>query len=482
MRGAVAQPTDVLLRRAELRVGVIADVQIGAGRVTAVGARLDAQPGVPTVDLDGRALLPGLVDHHIHLMALAAADESVDCGPAAVRSRSDLGRVLREARRARPDGWLRGRGLDVDLVGPVDRITLDGAGIGPVRVQDRTGAVWHVDSIGLSELLASATGPPPPGMELDGGGSPTGRLFRLDSWLGARLRAGQMAPLMDLSRVGRQLAGRGVTAVTDATATNGPEELRLLAAAVADGSMPFRVTAMTGQPDIAVPPQLGTGPVKLVLDDDALPALDNLTASIRAAHDADRAIALHCVTVAQLVLALGALEDAGRRIGDRVEHASLVPESLLAAIAMSGVTVVTQPGLLRSRGDRFRQQVDAAEHGDLYRIATLRTAGVPVAGSTDAPFGPADPWLAIAAAVDRLTETGACIGRRETVSAASAIALFHGTPDVPGTPVRIEAGRRADLCVLASNWQAALDDPERVTLEATLVDGVITHGSLPAPH
>ena len=85
---------------------------------------------------------------------------------------------------------------------------------------------------------------------VDGGaaGEPTGRLFRLDGWLGQRLRdSGQGSSTAGLSAVGRSLAARGVTAVTDASVTSGPDELTILAAAAADGRLPFHVTAMTGR-------------------------------------------------------------------------------------------------------------------------------------------------------------------------------------------------------------------------------------------
>lgn len=105
-----------------------------------------------------------------------------------------------------------------------------------------------------------------------------------------------------------------------------------------------------------------------------------------------------------------ALGDAGPRPDDRIEHAALIPPELVPDLARLGVRVVTQPGFLAGRGDDFLRDVPPADRPDLYRCATLLQAGIPVALSSDAPFGPLDPWSVIAAAASR----------RQTRSAATA--------------------------------------------------------------
>jgi cytosine deaminase len=45
----------------------LVDVLVEAGRVTAVGPRLEAPPGVEVLEANGQVLLPGLVDSHLHL-------------------------------------------------------------------------------------------------------------------------------------------------------------------------------------------------------------------------------------------------------------------------------------------------------------------------------------------------------------------------------------------------------------------------------
>ena len=55
-----------MLLRAGRVAGVITDLLIVAGRVAAMGADLARPAGYEVVDLDGRIVLPGLWDNHVH--------------------------------------------------------------------------------------------------------------------------------------------------------------------------------------------------------------------------------------------------------------------------------------------------------------------------------------------------------------------------------------------------------------------------------
>ena len=66
------------------------DVRLKDGRIAAVG-QLAAEPSEQVIDAAGGALLPGLHDHHIHLLGYAASLNSVRCGPPAVSDAGDVG-------------------------------------------------------------------------------------------------------------------------------------------------------------------------------------------------------------------------------------------------------------------------------------------------------------------------------------------------------------------------------------------------------
>ncbi|HMJ74847.1 MAG TPA: amidohydrolase family protein [Iamia sp.] len=424
----------------------------------------DVPAGAEEVDLDGRPVLPGLADHHVHLFALAAARASVDLSPEALAAGGGLDRVLVAARARTPGGWLRGVGYDVATSGPLDRHRLDATGAGPMRVQDRTGILWVLDGPALAEVLPADARDVPDGVELVDG-RPTGVLVRLDHWLGHRVPT----PPMDLAAVGAELAASGVVVVMDAGADNDAPDLAALAAA----DLPVGVAAMTR--DVVARPvgSVALGPVKVLLDDTDLPDLAALSAHVAAAHAAGRGVAVHCVSEVQLALALAA----GIGPADRVEHASMLPDGLLAALAAAGPQVVVQPALVWARGDRFLAETDPADHAALHRLGALRRAGVRVAASSDAPFGPVDPWRSIATAVDRRTRTGASLGPDEAVTPLEALALHTGRVDDPAIPRRLVPGEPADLVVLDDDWSALATHPR---VAATARAGRLTHGHWPA--
>lgn len=462
---------EVLLRGAELDDGRRADVRVAGGRVTDIAARLSRRPGEEVVDCLGGALLPGLADHHLHLHALAADRRSVRCGPPTVRDGAGFAAALGSAT---PDahGWVRGVGYHESVAGDLDTAALDRFHAHrPVRVQHRSGALWIVNSR-AAERLSLADGDHP-GVERDATGAPTGRLWRADAWLRDRLPRSHPP---ELAHVGRELARLGITRVTDATPDLSPGALTALADSMGTGRLPQRVHllgAPLGSPrgDVFSRSRGPTvGPYKIVLADSGLPSLDGLVERIRAARSARRAVAVHAVTREALVLLLVALRETGTVPGDRIEHAALVPGELIGDIAALGLRVVTQPGFLADRGDAYVRDVPEDEHADLYRCRSLADAGVPVALSSDAPYGLLDPWAVMAAAVRRTTPLGDVLTAREALTPQAALNSLLAPLDYPGGPPRrIEAGSIADLVLLHTDRAGILADPTAQAVRATFL-------------
>jgi predicted amidohydrolase YtcJ len=441
----------LIIANAEI-AGRRADVRIDGGRIAEIGRGLR---GGPVIDAAGGALIPGLHDHHLHLLALAASLSSVDVSPDAVRGLHGL----RAAIAGAPGRRVRAVNYHDSVAGPLSRDVLDTIDpVRPVRVQQRTGSLWVLNSAALREVLPS--GEPPPCVET-ADGVPTGRIWRGDAWLRSRLPADPP----DLAAAGALLARRGVTAVTDTSATTGASEAALLARAARCDALPQRLVLMSGG-GLAPDPAFAVGPVKILLDDHDLPELGTLRTRIGEARGWGRAVAVHCVTAAELAITLAAFAAAGSGPGDRIEHGGVIPAAAIPVLARLGLTVATQPGLIAERGDRYRREVDAADLPDLYRCASLLRGGIPVLGSTDAPYTAPDPWAAMAAAIHRRTRSGAVLGGGERIPARAALRLFLARG-------AIRAGDPADLCLLRLPLAEALAAPSSSNLAATLIGGRI---------
>jgi predicted amidohydrolase YtcJ len=460
--------TGLLIRGAEVAGRRRVDVRVDGELVVEVGAALARTSGEPVIDAGGGALLPGLCDHHLHLTALAATETSVRCGPPTVRDAEALAAVLAGA-AGDAHGWVRGVGYVESVAGHLDAAALDRLDPGrPVRIQHRGGALWMFNGAAVARL--DLAGGAHPGIERTPDGSPTGRLWRGDDWLRSRLPP--PAP-PDLAAVGARLAALGITAVTDATPDLDDEAINLLGGAVARRDLPQRVHLL-GAPLRGghLGARLSVGPYKIVLADSSLPGLDSLVDRIRTAHGVGRSVAVHCVSREALLLLVAAVGLSGVRPGDRIEHASLVPAELLPEVARSGLRVVTQPGFLADRGDDYLADVPAGDHPDLYRCRSLLEAGVPVAFSSDAPYGPLDPWTVMAAAVHRRTRSGAVAGGAERIPFGAALHAYLGPPDDPGGAARrVVPGAPADLVLLDQSLADA--EPRAEAVRTVLISGSV---------
>jgi predicted amidohydrolase YtcJ len=430
----------MLIQRAMTLDGLVVDLRVGE-RIDEVADTLAPRPGEEVLDAAGGTVLPGLHDHHVHLFSAAAAQTSLRVGPPQVRDRDGFAAALASA-EAGDDGWIRAVGYHDSVAGPLDRAALDAmVPTVPLRVQHRSGVLWILNSAGLVRVGLA--------------GHPDGRLRSADAWSDALSR--NPTTLADLS--GR-LSSYGVTGITDATPDLHIADIVRLSKMHRHGELKQRVHCLA--------------PGKRILHDDDLD-LEQLTGWIAERHRDGSPVAIHCVTAAQLLVTIAALRETGCHPGDRIEHAAVVPPDCLTDVADLAVTVVTQPNFVAERGDQYLDEIPAAEHDQLWRVASLLHAGVPVALSTDMPFGDGDPWAAMRAAVHRTTPSGAVLGIDERISARTALTMLLGLPDQPARPRGIAPGEPADVCVLSVPPDTALAELDAGMVAATVFGGEIAY-------
>lgn len=440
------------VRQAWIGEEEIADIAIDGDRIVGIGAQL------PTVgdEIDGRGMsaLPGLHDHHLHILALAARRHSVDLrgadSPAQIRA-------MLAAAAPGPDGWIRAVNYHERVTGLPDAAMLDGwCPAVPLRVQDRTGALWILNGPGLRRI---GDRPLPSGAEQGADGRPTGRFWREDEWLRSALPA--CAPM--LADLGEALARLGLVALTDASATNGPEAAATLGGAQLSGALPQRLTLM-GNESLEQGAGYRVGPLKLLIDERDPPPIDELIARIGVARAQSRPVAAHCVTDTELALFLAALAGAGGSLpGDRIEHGGLITSAALTEIADRALTVATNPAFLHDRGDGYLRDVPPERWNDLYRARSILAAGVDLMAGSDAPYASVDPWLAMRTARGRMTANGKSIAAQERLTSIEAWRLYAGPPLAVGGP--------ADLLLCQGKPGEILNDLDGQRLCSTIVAG-----------
>jgi hypothetical protein len=152
------------------------------GRIAAIGAEEDipAELKRQPLNLEGRTVLPGLTDAHIHLEHYALGLQKIDCETST--RQECLERVAERARRTPPGEWILGHGwnqnrwpegfgraADLDAVAPAHPVYLTAKSLH---------AAW-ANSAALNRAGIHETTPDPPGGRFgrDADGSPDGILF-----------------------------------------------------------------------------------------------------------------------------------------------------------------------------------------------------------------------------------------------------------------------------------------------------------------
>ncbi|MFE2495018.1 amidohydrolase [Streptomyces scopuliridis] len=481
--------------------GPVCDVRIEGGRVSEIhpgGTTAPQGAGGPDVDLDGRTLLPGLWDAHVHIVQWAVARRRLDlAGTGSARGAAEAARE--RAASMGPGELLVGYGFRDGLWPDAPHKDLLDAVV-PDRPVLLVSADLH------AAWLNSA------GLALLGRGDHPNGLLRDEDCLRATAQLSSVTTEMSDAWVREacaEAARRGITGildfeyadnVTDWTRrmTTGPAAA---GAAVGDAAgdaaglpisvpmpmpmpipvpIPVRVAAAvypehldaaidrglhTGVALREVPGGLlETGPLKLFTDGslntrtalchDPYPGMpsggpgeyglaqltpEELTAVMRraAAHGMEPAV--HAIGDRANEIALDAFEAV--RCRGRIEHGQLLRPEDVPRFAALDVTVGVQP----THAVDDRDVAHRYWHGRTHRafpFADLLAAGAVLELGSDAPVAPLDPWRSIANAVARTDDARPAWHPEQRLSVAQALAASaRGRRSV-------RVGDRADLVVV----------------------------------
>ncbi len=491
--------TGVLLRHARIAPqGPLQDVLVAGGRIARVGEVDDHTGVVEVLDVEGRYVLPGLWDRHVHFEQWAQVRARLPLADA--ESASAAARLVAMHIGTRPratDGPVVGYGFR-DALWPdaPGRETLDAQSgeVPVVLISADLHSVWlNTAALRRYGYANDATG-----------------LLREDAAMSVIAAVGNVAEsVTDACCVDatRAAAARGLVGIVD---MERPWSLDTWRRRIAGGNRRLRVISAvwpehlddaiarrlhTGDIVDGTDGLLSVGPLKVITDGSLntrtafchdpyhavtgaaaeergvlLVDLDELSRLMVRANDSGFDCAVHAIGDAANSMVIQAFARTGAR--GSVEHAQLLDDSDVPRFAQLALIASVQPE--HALDDR-----DVADHywaGRTARAFPLRSlldAGAVLTLGSDAPVAPLDPWVAIAAAVHRSRDERPRWHPEQEITTADALAA--SMPPGRGS-LTLGEGDIADLMVLDGDpFTADARALRTMPVVATMVSGNWTH-------
>jgi len=485
---------------------------IANGRIAQVGRNEEilkaAAHGWESIDLQGKTVLPGFIDSHVHFLATALTATGIDLSE--TRSIKEiLEKLAEKATKTPPGEWILGffithlsdRGMPTRY--DLDRITTTH----PVRLFHRNGHLSSLNTKALEILKVPE--------DLDGveriSGEMTGVirdpaslvLPRPDRFLKEEVKEEA------LKKASASIAAKGVTTIHALDGgPRSPGTIELILKTAKD--LPVKVVPYYQTMDVEEALDLGLPRIGgCICADGAFeshtaalfePYADEpdnygaltytqqeMTDFIVKAHRAGLQVAIHCEgdrAIEQVLWAYEkALRDSPRNDHrHRIEHFEIPTENQIERVSRAGIMPAMQPSFLptfffRGGEERYEAFFSRPRLKRIHPYRTMIDMGIPIAGGSDSPVTAIDPLAGIEAAATHLHS-------EERIPVLEAIKMFtlNGArfafeEDEKGS---IETGKVADLVVLSEDPCAVV--PERIgkiSVEMTLLDGKIVFRKSP---
>lgn len=484
---------------------------IADGRIVGVGDKhkltLPGDGKVKTIDCDGKTVLPGFIDAHLHLFSFAESLVTLNLNPRlGTQSIADIqSKLLSFTQDAPETSWIRGKGYNEFYLAEKrhpNRWDLDKAAPNhPVKLTHRSGHAHVLNSLALKMVGIVMETPDPPGGIIERNldtGMPTGLLYEMGNYLSDRIPPIKSNDLEKGIRMAdREFISNGITSVHDASSQNDMEEWSLFKSWKKRGLLNPRVNMMLGIESFEEnrvesfsspldPSQLRVNGVKIILDETTgrlHPPQAELNELVLRIHKSGMQVVIHAIEEIAIESACSAIENALKHIPrtdhrHRIEHCSVCPPSLSKRIATLGIRVVTQPPFLYCNGDRYLETVENEQLKHLYPFGSLVRTGVRIVGSSDSPFAPNNPLIGLYAAMTRKSETGKKVTQKEVLSAIDALRMYteYGAEATfeEGIKGTITPGKLADLVILSGDpFKSPPDKVKDLRVETTIINGEV---------
>ncbi|TFC31591.1 amidohydrolase [Cryobacterium sp. TMT1-3] len=461
------------------------DVHIAKGVITQIVPH-NTQTDAPT--LDGRTIIPGLWDEHVHMTQWALAGARIDLSAAA-----SAREALEIVRAQIPRNTSTIVGVRFRDAIWADQPTL--RGLDEVTQGHPTALISHdLHCVWLNSAAAERFN-----VHVDASG-----LLREQAAFDLTIALGQLpdAEVDSLTaQAATRAAARGVVGVVDFEMTWNPgvwqrriaagfDTLRVDAGIyLADLDRALAERMHTGQPIADTHGLLTVGPLKLLIDGSLNTRTafcveeypvgghgvlavteDELTEILLQAQGAGLLPAVHAIGDAANTVALNAFERAA--VTGRIEHAQFLQSADFARFARLGVIASVQPE--HALDDRDTVELNWPAGADrVFALRSLLDADATLAFGSDAPVAPLDPFTAMSAATSRARSDARAPWRPEQIISRSQALAASARGRT-----RLHVGDVADIAILDGDPLTVSDALfERMPVAATLLAGRPTHGA-----
>ncbi|MGW6301817.1 amidohydrolase [Peribacillus butanolivorans] len=511
---------------------VVEAVAVKGNRISAVGSNREVKGFIgeetKVIDLQGKTLLPGFIDAHIHLILYGVNQLAVSCKDEHIKSIEDLLNDLKEKASTIPKGeWIRAWGFNETVVkekryptiAELDAISVEH----PIIVSRTCSHISVVNSKALEIAKINENSENPTGgiIEKDKTGRFTGRLIETANMIMTEIASYAESELMKAVKIASEhFVAAGITSIHEAGAY-GPESFRLLQQAVKSKDIRVRIYAMIGSLNnshefvnkmVEAGVITGTGderfkigPAKLFTDGSSTgPTIatretyssdpdnfgilyyseEEIYQVLGQAHKKGYQITVHAQGDRAIEMYLNcvekALEESPRKDHrHRIEHAGISSPDLQERMKNLELIPIPNPPFPYEFGDIYIQHYgNRVNH--MYAVRDFIDNGIIAAGGSDAPVTDYNPLLGIHVAVNRTSQSGSEIGVAQSISVMEAIKLYtwNGAyasfeEDIKGS---IEVGKLADFVVLTDSILKV--NPLHIKdlqVESTIIDGEILY-------
>ena len=508
-------------------------VAVKGDRIMAVGKAKDIEKlkGKKTevVDLEGKTVLPGLYDSHLHMIGTGQALQLINCRTPPMKSIADIAKAVGEAvKKAKPGEWILGRGWDQAKLAEhrnPNRYDFDKvAPKNPVYLVRTCGHLTVVNTKGLEMAKITKQTKDPVGGRIvrDEKGEPTGMLEESPAMVLAR----NLIPPDDIEATVKQIKTAsdafnavGITSVVEAGITE--DQMVAYQLALERGLLNVRVNMMLRAIDGDEPTEKSISRIehfpmltnygsdmlrfqglKILIDG----GIGGKTALLREAYESDTGTGLLTVPVDKLQMLIDAANRRGMLSGihcaggkamdivleafkktNKIKpikgrrfyliHAYQPSEENFETCRELGVQVASQPSFLYYLGDSYAENLGVKRCEWVKPHRAWIDKGIMVAAGTDSPVTPFPPFPSLWASIARCTEVKKTkLGKEQSVSREEAIRMYtiNGAhlsfeESIKGT---IEPGKLADMVIIDRDvLTCPIDDIKDTKVLRTILSG-----------